>query len=185
VQAQAVQQKQFLSQNEREMVAALNKFIERYPDVARDPDLGNTGMAVLGRVLKSELRRVPGVNEAELNAIPNDMNGVRAMAHGVAIARGQGHKLRDFNQILDATGGEMSRKFGLRPGSVHSDRRIGTDAEIQARLERKRSMPYQPRPAGVRMAPQEYATRPKDRRRDRGGAARIPRVQVRLASIMG
>jgi len=55
----------------------------------------------------------------------------------------------------------MTRKFSLRPGSVHSDRRIGTDAEIQACLERKRSKPSQPRPAGVRMAPQQEYQRPK------------------------
>lgn len=30
-----------------------------------------------------------------------------------------------------STNQEMGRKFGLRAGSVHSDRRIGTDAEIR------------------------------------------------------
>jgi hypothetical protein len=54
-----------------------------------------------------------------------------------------------------------SKKFGLRRGSVASDRRIGTQAEIDARLERKRSMPSQPRPAGIRSAPQQEYQRPK------------------------
>jgi hypothetical protein len=55
----------------------------------------------------------------------------------------------------------MGRKFGFRAGSVHSDRRIGSQAEIQARLERKRSMAQQPRPAGMRMAPEPQYQRPK------------------------
>ena len=102
-----------------------------------------------------------GITDAQLDSIPNDMNGVRALAHTTAALRQQGHKLKDFDQVLDTVGQEMGRKFGLRPGSVRGDHRIGTDAEIQARYDRMRAMPQQPRPAGMRMAPQQEYQRPK------------------------
>jgi hypothetical protein len=160
-----VQARMVLGHNEAAMRSALDRFLERYPDLARDPDLGNTGMAVLGRVLKAELGRVPGVTQEQLNAIPNDMHAVRAMAHSVAAMRQQGHKLRDFDGVLDRVGEELGRKFNLRPGrarsEIRSDYRIGTQAEIDARLDRKRSMASQPRPAGIRSAPEPEYRRPK------------------------
>src|SRR5262249_30371651 len=133
---------------------------------ARDPDLGNTGMAVLGRVLKAELKRTGSLTEEQLNTIPNDMNGVRAMAFATATLRAQGHRnVRDFDGLLDATGAELTRKFNLRPGRIRSETRggyrIGTQAEIDARNERKRSMMSQPRSADMRMAPQQEYQRPK------------------------
>lgn len=74
VQAQAVQQRvqqqAFLSQNEREIGRVLNNFIQHYPDLAKDP--GNTGMTVLVRTLKAELKRVPGVTDEQLAAIGSD-----------------------------------------------------------------------------------------------------------------
>jgi hypothetical protein len=159
---QGIQQQAFVSANEAAMKNALDRFVQKYPDVAKDADLGNTGMSVLARVLKSELGRVPGVTQGQLDEIPVDMHAVRAMAHSVAAMRQQGHQLRNFDQIMDAVGDQMSRKFGLRPGSVvRGDRRIGTQAEIDARLERKRSMPWQPRPAGIRSAPEPEYRRPK------------------------
>lgn len=112
------------------------------------------------------MKRTGGLTEEQLNTIPNDMNGVRAMAFATATMRAQGHKgVRDFDGLLDATGAELVRKFNLRPSRARSeirgDYRIGTQAEIDARYERKRSMPSQPRPAGMRMAPQQEYQRPK------------------------
>jgi hypothetical protein len=50
----------------------------------------------------------------------------------------------------------MESKFGRGNG-----RHIGTSSEIEARLDRKRAMPYQPRPAGVRMEAPDERPRPK------------------------
>jgi hypothetical protein len=159
---QNMQTQAILGAREAEMRNALDRFMHRYPQLARDPDLGTAGVAVLARTLKSEIKKVGGITDDQLNSIPNDLNGVRALAHTTAAYRAQGHRqLRDFDGVLDAVGQEMGRKFGLRPSSVRGDHRIGSDAEIQARLERKRSMPSQPRPAGVRMAPQQEYQRPK------------------------
>ena len=159
---QNIQTQAVLGAREAEMRNALDRFMHRYPQLAKDPDLGTAGVAVLARTLKAEIKKLGGITDDQLNSIPNDLGGVRALAHTTAAYRAQGHRqIRDFDGVLDAVGQEMGRKFGLRPSSMRGDYRIGTDAEIQARYDRKRSMASQPRPAGIRSAPQQEYQRPK------------------------
>jgi hypothetical protein len=143
--------------DEQRMKQAVDQFQERFPDLATDNDLGLAGMSVLRRTLVNELRAA-GIQDADrLGHLPTTQE-VKLLAHAAAEARRRGRPVRDFDAILERAGHELSRKFNIRPSSggsrIRSDNgarsRIATEAELQARYDRKRAMPSQPRSAGIR-----------------------------------
>jgi hypothetical protein len=145
-----------MAETENEMRTALDKFVTRHPELAKDPDLGNTGFTVLARHIVEDLKRA-GITE---DAIAPHRNDVRYLAHAAAALKRGGHRVRSFDELLDATGNTMASKFGLKRGSPAYGSRSGIQGDYQSRIDRKRAMPSQPRPAGVRMAAPERP-RPK------------------------
>jgi hypothetical protein len=151
---QRAQVREFTRNTERQMKGALDRFLEKHPNVAKDPDLGNAGFTILARHIRNDIKGLGLANtEATLAPIAND---VRSLAMISGALRQAGHRLKSFDQYLDDAGRTMESKFGRGNG-----RHIGTSSEIEARLDRKRAMPYQPRPAGVRMEAPDERPRPK------------------------
>lgn len=160
------------TQTEAGMREALDRFKEKYPQIAVDHDLGVTGLGILARHLVEELK-AQGLTEEQLAPYKTD---VRQMAHATAMYRRAGRNAKSFDELLDATGKVMEQKYGLKqatsddppparettrqPQNPPAGTRIATEAEIRQRQERKRSMPSQPRPAGVRQ-PAPQPPRPK------------------------
>lgn len=181
-----VAQQLVLSQTEASMNAALERFKEKYPQIAEDNDLGVTGLGILARTLVDELKAHAGLTDEQLAPFRTN---VRQLAHATAELKRRGKNVRSFDELLDATGDVMAQKYGLKPRSDASQDpppasrqpnppagnvRIASEAEIRQRQDRKRAMPSQPRPAGVRTAPPP-APRPRtaaeivaDTRRARG-----------------
>jgi hypothetical protein len=151
---QRVQVREFTRTQERHMKQALDRFLEKHPNVATDPDLGNAGFTILARHIRNDIKGLGLANsEAALAPIAND---VRRLAMISGALRQGGHKLKSFDDYLSDVGRTMESKFGRGNG-----RHIGTSSEIEARLERKRAMASQPRPAGVRMQSPDERPRPK------------------------
>jgi hypothetical protein len=136
------------------MKGALDRFLHKHPNVARDPDLGTAGFQILAQHIKDDIRSL-GLADSDraLAAMGNDFKQLAFVSAGL---RQAGHRLKSFDQYLDDTGRTMEGKFGRGAG-----RHVGTSAEIEARLDRKRAMPSQPRPAGVRMEAPDERPRPK------------------------
>jgi hypothetical protein len=65
--AQGMQQQAVLGHQTQQMSAAIDRFIQRYPQFANDSDFGAVGFTVLGRV-RDELRR-GGIPEEQLSRV--------------------------------------------------------------------------------------------------------------------
>jgi len=155
-----------------EMTSALDRFQVKYPEVTTDKYLAQTGLDILAESLVEDLVKA-GVPEQVVQPYRKD---VVQLAHGLAALKRAGRSVPTFDDVLDRTGKFMEEKYNVRraePNTNGTGRgqpareqrqpsqqqepaprvRIGTQEEIQARQDRKRAMPSQPRPSGVRTEP--------------------------------
>jgi hypothetical protein len=137
---------------EGEMLRAVDRFSAKHPHITSDPDLSQTGISVLARTMREDIKKL-GITDEQLAPIRDD---VRMLAHTTEMLRRAGHRsVRSFDQVLDATAKTMEQKFGGGGRKF-----VGTQSDIEARLDRKRAMGGHPRSSGVRMQ-SEPQPRPK------------------------
>lgn len=169
-------------QSRAEADAALARFADRYKPLVENEDLALTSMTVLTRELMKDLKAA-GFRDEDLAANRHD---TRTLAHWHRAARQTNRDLRDYDRLLGDVGDYMVRTYNLKidqpaapasptpPNQQHGN----SEQTAQARIERKRALPQQPRSANVRAAI-ETAPRPKTRaevlnemRQSRGFATR-------------
>jgi hypothetical protein len=131
-------------QTQTEAQAALAPFEAKHRAISRDQDLGQVGITVLARELKSDLRAA-GVEEDALARVGDNIHGVHELAIAVGALRQNGYKVRSFDEHLDAAGAHLTKKFGHGARSM-----VGTASEIEARINRKRAATPQPRASSFR-----------------------------------
>lgn len=119
--------------------AALQRFAKQFPDLVANKYLAKAGEEVLAEQLTQDFRKLGIPDEAIAPLRSNHAMLVRAHNE----LRAAGRPLRSADQILAETGKVLSREFGVRGRGVDRE-------QIEARVERKRSMGTQPRAAGVR-----------------------------------
>jgi hypothetical protein len=91
--------------------AALGKFAKRYAKVAQDPVLIEAGMHVLRDKMADDLKAA-GVAEEMIAPVRGDTN---RMASAYNAARLHGLNVRSPEKLLEDTGEELSKRFGIRP----------------------------------------------------------------------
>jgi hypothetical protein len=108
---QSLRQELAAMRMQQENEAALGKFAKRYSNLAKDPVLAEAGLHVLRDKMVDDLKGA-GVTEEMIAPVRGDTNRLAA-AH--ALARGQGLNVRSAEKLLDDTGQELSKRFGIRP----------------------------------------------------------------------
>lgn len=157
-----VQEQLFQRQNQEDIDGALRSFSEKYPEIVKNDVLSEAGMTVFKREIVRDLRDL-GVSEEDIAPIRSN---AKALSKAHQTLRRAGHKVRSYGEIFDGVGQYMTEAFGMapssetQPGKKPNPPATGPSNTVQSRQDRKRSMPTQPRAAGVReQAPK--APRPK------------------------
>jgi hypothetical protein len=119
---------------ERQNDQALKRFQDDYPDLAADSDLAETGASVVKREIIEDLKGL-GFKDEDIAPARGDLKSLAA-AH--AHARLNGFKVRTPDQILDATGEHLSKKYNIKrarsPG--HSPAEIMRQRVVEHRRAR-------------------------------------------------
>ncbi len=166
--ARVVQDTVVQIQSKAEADAALERFAARYKPLVANEDLALTSMTVLTRELMKDLKAA-NFREEDLAANKHD---TRTLAHWHRVARQTHRDLRNYDQLLSDVGEYMVSTYNLKidrpapstpstPQTPQPPRNLAEAA--QARLERKRALPQQPRSASVRHV---IDTAPKPKTRD-------------------
>jgi hypothetical protein len=108
-----LRQEAFQTRIKAENDAALDKFAKKYPQLKSDHLLVDAATRVVGDEIAADLKRA-GMADSDLGKMRGDV-GMLATVHGQARARGL--KLRSPDEILDAAGSTLTRKFNVRPAS--------------------------------------------------------------------
>jgi hypothetical protein len=114
---------------EAENSAALKRFADDYPDVAKDELLAEAGVTALRRELEQDLKKI-GLKDEQLKPVRGDTH---AMVRAHTEARMRGAKVRAPEEILSATGKVLSERFNIHP---RSDRLTPDERIRQMRTQR-------------------------------------------------
>jgi hypothetical protein len=153
-----------------ELSSAATSFREKFSGVVDDPDLLDTSIRRLNAELREDLVKA-GVPEKDLaRATPDQLMEMHQQA------RITGRQMRGYGAIFDKVGSEIATKFRPLLQAKGQPRIQDQQATIQQRVDRKRQLGAQPRPASVRN--QQSQPKPKtraevvaDMRRQRGFAS--------------
>jgi hypothetical protein len=108
---QAVRRELVNMQFQAESEKALERFGQRWSNIAKDQDLSEVGMKKLGENMAADLRAV-GLSEEDIAPARGDV-GRLFQAH--TAARLQGLKVRSTDDLLEATGRQLGDKFKIAP----------------------------------------------------------------------
>jgi hypothetical protein len=108
---QAVRQELAALRMQAENETALGKFAKKYANVAQDPVLAEAGMHVLRDKMADDLKAA-GLDEEVIAPVRGDTT---RMASAYSAARLQGLRVRSPEKLLEDTGQELSKRFGIRP----------------------------------------------------------------------
>ncbi len=147
-----------------EFDAALEKFSKEYPDVVKDELLADAGKTVLRREIIKDLKAL-GIPDEDINSISGDDRLLTQAHRDLKVA---GHAVRSYDALFDTAGKTLSERFNIKRASQPQTptpkpvqpRTAADPDQIQARVDRKRAAPQQPRAVGVR---QQVAAPPKPR----------------------
>lgn len=165
------------SQTDTEIKAAVDGFGQRYQPLVSDPYLKMATITRLTDEMAHDLRQA-GIRDEDIAQVRGDL---RTMGHWINTLRAQGRQVRTYDKILNDVGEFVVQKFKVelepttQPGSRNQQQQDASQASRQ-RLERKRSLPSQPRSASVRVQvpqpqkPRTYSDVVMEMRRVRGFA---------------
>lgn len=140
------------SQIQNELKGAAEAFQGKHAAVINDPDLRDVTFGRVRSEVREDLQKL-GFDSQKLAG----MTGEQLFSLHMD-ARAKGMKVRDYNQVFDKVGTDMTKRFGavVAPPSPQPTKQPAADNATRIaneRLDRKRSTIQQPRTAGMRQAP--------------------------------
>lgn len=140
------------SQIQNELKGAAEAFQGKHAAVINDPDLRDVTFGRVRSEVREDLQKL-GFDSQKLAG----MTGEQLFSLHMD-ARAKGMKVRDYNQVFDKVGTDMTKRFGavVAPPSSQPTKQPTADNATRIaneRLDRKRATIQQPRTAGMRQAP--------------------------------
>lgn len=155
---------------QEEIDAALADFGRDYPEVLGKKYLASAGREILADELAKDLRAA-GLTDEQITDATKDERTLIAVHRDLRSRNNP--NVRGYSDLFKAAGKTLSSEFGLKsqtakptppPVKTAPQRAPTADpAQLQARIDRKRAAPQQPRAAGVR-APVAQPPQPKSTR---------------------
>lgn len=144
----------------------VQRFAEKYPTVAQDPDLGLAAQSAFRNEVIADLRAC-GIDDDDIAMFKGDIPSLMKAQRQLRL---NGHKARSIDQLLDQVGTRLASKFRVeaQPSQSKSSpasppQKLAVDPnKVQERVDRKRATQHQPRTTGARATIQE-APKPKTR----------------------
>ena len=149
-------------QHAQEFDAALDRFSKDFPEVVKDELLADAGKTVLRREIIKDMKAL-GIADEDIASISNSDQLLTQAHRNLKVA---GHAVRSYDALFETAGKTLSDRFNIKragppqtPTTKPAQPRTAAEPDlVQARVDRKRAAPQQPRAVGVR---QQVAPPPK------------------------